>query len=1563
MHQSRLRAAALALLWGLGAVQAAINLDGTPAVDPLTDDDPAPIASINTYHPDEHDCPLPCSDVTNVHSWITYHTTSRLSDCTSPLLLSLSLNNLLSDPLAPVLIKACTLTPTEPIPAAVLETTTLDSNPKLDAETYITREVDTAKACFSNGLPTKHALQLFTGKTTTSPSTTLQSALAGLTEYFSAPDNCDAKSIFTYHNGTVAGVYLGQNIGKTTLKSALEFVAQGNISSVDHSAAQLCDGTASAERTFGIAVDTTGNLAAVQKTVAAWSKGQCVDSTADHVNRAKDIEGVEIFAIGGLNGTIGTNGTTSANGSTIFSRVRRGGKANLAPRAMCRAELIVSHDDCAKLRDRCGITTEQFYKFNPKSDLCSTLMPGNYVCCSEGDPYEKPKPEKPKPGANGVCATHLIVEDDNCFNIAEKYGVTIAEIEEWNNGKTWAWSSCDRILHTYNMCVSEGNPPLPPPAAGTECGPLKPGTQQPALGVSMAELNPCPLKACCSNWGYCGVFPQHCDVTSPKEYGPGATKPGVQNTCVSNCGMDIKQNSGPPAQFGRIGYYESWNLGRDCLWLQAKDANTDGSYTHIHWAFADIDPVTWKPVINDTFKQWADFKKLKEKKIVAFGGWAYSTEKATYNIIRRAILENGNTFATNIAKFLIDEGLDGVDIDWEYPGAPDIKVDGVVIGQEGDGRGYWNFLRTLKEKVGSSKSVSIAAPASFYYLKAFPIDRIASVIDYIVYMTYDLHGQWDAGKKNSFDACDSGYCIRSHVNLTETRNTLAIITKAGVPNNKIFVGEASYGRSFRMKDNGCWGPMCEFTGTPEESFATAGRCTKTAGYLAQAEIMEIIAKGGKHFHDHGSNTDVMLYNGDYVAYMTDTTKNTRRDDWKKLNFAGSIDWAVDLQSFSLLDRNKALEPPPKGTEGCNYGMDYDVETVEMCEFACKYGVCPEPLCDCRGEGIPLPLPAVKNHNVEDIYALDHFNVDKTRLCKFACKYGYCPDRGCYKLEKDDPDSSFQPGSGGGIDDVYFDPYDPKDFHLNKHAVRELNNKRCTIYEGFQYRERTMEKCKNVCKTEVEEAQAEGRTTNYGCVGFFPLDKPIPWDYQFDSQAGEVYGRCVCDHGLVNILADLVIDALPAIAQIGCYIAMSTLKLIVDIGVNFIPGGKIIDFGLDAVATAAQMINYAYGPDEDPLGAFEWWLSPCGGSDLVPEDLKRAFDILGTVADGATSFKKPEKHGKHSGKYGDASNPKRDSDERTRGRGPGKSGSGAGGGSSSNKPVCKLQPQDKMKRKDNRLILKECVNQPGNKIITKTTTLAITSVVYQANAVMTPVAVACDAKNGHNACMGYSSAIAFHKDWERLSCPPEAGTTGRDRKGDKLADAELTATDYWSGQHHKDWEKEGRRAGLECERDEYPPYYLLNSQHPAWRNSGNRNSNDGQVMRWVPRKENGDGGKMWRGVCFYPAIHPNNLADRDFRAGVLADPNRVTSVLKGNNKELIYGSVTVKTRPYFTINDYAHTRLANPPTDYGHWDNPCWPKNDAPLDPGFCLLDFDPWNKAKWTQNNPNPYAQAYLVPP
>lgn len=52
-----------------------------------------------------------------------------------------------------------------------------------------------------------------------------------------------------------------------------------------------------------------------------------------------------------------------------------------------------------------------------------------------------------------------------------------------------------------------------------------------------------------------------------------------------------------------------------------------------------------------------------------------------------------------------------------------------------------DFLVILRNLLGNDKEISIAAPASYWYLKNFPIEKMSRVLDYVIYMTYDLHGQ------------------------------------------------------------------------------------------------------------------------------------------------------------------------------------------------------------------------------------------------------------------------------------------------------------------------------------------------------------------------------------------------------------------------------------------------------------------------------------------------------------------------------------------------------------------------------------------------------------------------------------------------------------------------------------------------------------------------------------------------------------------------------------------------------------------------------------------------------
>ncbi|KAJ9421240.1 hypothetical protein FOXG_17685 [Fusarium oxysporum f. sp. lycopersici 4287] len=1556
----KMKSPMISLLFGVGFVSAAINLNGTQAVDPAGEDDPSPIGDINTYQPDQHDCPLPCQDLANPHSWIPYFSVQRLSRCEEPMLLQLPISQPLDDPSSTVLIRTCTLGSHPSVLVAPDKAQV--RNPKKDDELLNGGSLKLAPACMIDGEPTSSKFRVGYsggGNSTEADHRRTVTLLKSMIGFFKSKDNCDENFLFAYHNKSVVGVYIGSGLGKPTTQSGLKAVAsslQKFRPGSDQVTAELCETKTRREHTFGISVDMSGDLAAVQKSALAWSKGSCVVNS--QMKNTGFLPGVQVYGFDSdaslsdvgspSTPTPSPTSTSSLHQRGQFSRwMGLGSRQKLEKRAVCKSIRVGSGDTCTTLSVRCGIRGADFVKYNTKSNLCSTLREGDAVCCSAGD---LPKPETPKPNADGTCATHLIHNGDTCDSLSKLFGVTVKDLEKWNKGRTWAWTECKNLVLGYNMCVGPGLPPMPPPQKGAECGPLVPGTKPPKDdSVSLADLNPCPLKACCSNWGFCGVFPDHCKINTPKDGGPGSKNPDVQNTCVSNCNNEIKLNGGAPSQYGRVGYYEAYGMNRDCLWLKAKNANTDGSYTHIHWAFLSIDPLSWRPYIGEGKSQWNAFKKLKAKRIVSLGGWADSTEPGKYNIIREAIITNREKFATNLAQFAKDEGIDGVDIDWEYPGAPDIEVGGKVIGQKTDGLNYLRFLTVLKDKMPAGKTVSIAAPASYWYLKAFPIDKIAEVIDYIVYMTYDLHGQWDYGNANAYDMCESGKCIRSHVNMTETKNALSMITKAGVPNRKIFVGESSYGRSFHMAKDGCWGPMCEFTGSRTDSDAAPGRCTKTGGYLAYAEIMEIInaKSGAETFYDKSSQSDVMLYKGDYVSYMTPKTKDSRRDVWKNLNFAGSIDWAVDLQEFTTDDFNASPDRPDSG-DACIAGNDNTIDSADLCFFSCNYGFCPESLCTCYKKGPVKKLPTKTTEG--EFMSHDLVSVDMNRLCKFACKYGYCPEDVCTRAavgyngdnEEDDDDNNDAEYTGPMVGDPRY---------IDTGEIREGHKATCFNYKGDRGPPGSMDTCKAYCKPAMEVAKEEDRLTNYGCIVWSPINKPIPWKKVPGSDLEIAAGECSCDNWLVNELAEFVIDALPIIAQIGCFLLMSSLKLILDVGLSLFAPGRALSAGADMALTAAETVNYIYPKDENPEGAWQWWLSPCGGSDLVPDEFKQIFEILGNVPTGRSSFKEPKKIKKGSGKKGDDGNPTDRSTPRPNNGGHNGKGAGKNGGKAPAKPPAGNSNNNGGKKKKcnvparmssrhlgqakNTLRLMSCDKNDQTQI----SDMVVTTMTYEPNATPTLWTTACDPKNSQ-ACYHYSSANSVNPKWSTLTCPQEAATISHRFNGKAVV--------AWSDEHAGDgWKDPSHRVfPNQCDRDEWPPAYFLAKNAPEFTLGGKKG---GQRIRWIPFNDNQGASKHWRGVCMKHAV--KHLPLNDWTDKVTKGKKGPSSNPK-NNHEVTEMSIDVGVRPEFDLK-FRH-RI---PKDDGLWDNGCWPRNAAKDDPGFALLRIDEWydkhkNLPKWDYTQP-----------
>lgn len=104
-----------------------------------------------------------------------------------------------------------------------------------------------------------------------------------------------------------------------------------------------------------------------------------------------------------------------------------------------------------------------------------------------------------------------------------------------------------------------------------------------------------------------------------------------------------------------------------------------------------------------------------------------------------------------------------------------------------------------------------------------------------------------------------------------------------------------------MAQAGCHTPGCFYTGSPLKSDAKPGVCTGTGGYIADAEIDEILKSPGRvkqQFLDGPSNSNILVYDDtEWVAYMDSKTKASRAALYKSLNMGGTTDWAVDLQAY------------------------------------------------------------------------------------------------------------------------------------------------------------------------------------------------------------------------------------------------------------------------------------------------------------------------------------------------------------------------------------------------------------------------------------------------------------------------------------------------------------------------------------------------------------------------------------------------------------------------------------------------------------------------------------------
>jgi chitinase len=222
--------------------------------------------------------------------------------------------------------------------------------------------------------------------------------------------------------------------------------------------------------------------------------------------------------------------------------------------------------------------------------------------------------------------------------------------------------------------------------------------------------------------------------------------------------------------------------------------------THINFAFARIDSsgnVAFEhPGVATSLRALLALKKKNPrlKIIVSVGGWMAEgfSDAASTDASR-------STFARSAVELLREYALDGIDLDWEYPGQ---GVAGIKFRPE-DKQNFTLLLRRLRQQLdaqndarrrtGNDRYLLTIASADREYFDHTEMDKLHVYLDWINIMSYDFF--------NSLTSTTGHHAglYRSELAAATDRNADAAVKQhlaAGVPAGKLVLGVAFYGRGF-----------------------------------------------------------------------------------------------------------------------------------------------------------------------------------------------------------------------------------------------------------------------------------------------------------------------------------------------------------------------------------------------------------------------------------------------------------------------------------------------------------------------------------------------------------------------------------------------------------------------------------------------------------------------------------------------------------------------------------------------------------------------------------------------
>jgi len=234
--------------------------------------------------------------------------------------------------------------------------------------------------------------------------------------------------------------------------------------------------------------------------------------------------------------------------------------------------------------------------------------------------------------------------------------------------------------------------------------------------------------------------------------------------------------------------------------------------THINFAFARIDAQGKVALPHAGIpKELARLRELKARNpqlkiLISVGGWtADGFSDAASSAAARDV------FAASAVALLREYALDGIDLDWEYPGQ---DVAGIKARPE-DKHNFTLLLETLRKQLdrGRSHYLLTIASADREYFDHTEMDKLHVYLDWINVMTYDFFNSLTSTTGHHAGLYPSPYAAAGDRNGDASiRQHLA----AGIPARKLVLGAAFYGRAFAGVN-----PLHDGLNQPYERFEAA----------------------------------------------------------------------------------------------------------------------------------------------------------------------------------------------------------------------------------------------------------------------------------------------------------------------------------------------------------------------------------------------------------------------------------------------------------------------------------------------------------------------------------------------------------------------------------------------------------------------------------------------------------------------------------------------------------------------------------------------------------------------